>query len=91
MFGPPENHSGKNQHHDGSFWNHTERLLGGKAKAMIVTSSRKLAVEYRLAVDRWIEENEATFKAMVAFTDTVEMTVNPDRNQHERRFRYPNG
>lgn len=55
------------------FWNHTERLLGGKAKAMIVTSSRKLAVEYRLAVDRWIEENEAKFKAMVAFTDTVEI------------------
>ena len=34
---------------------------------------RKLAVDYRLAVDRWIEENETTFKAMVAFTDTVEI------------------
>ena len=55
------------------FWNHTERQIAGKAKAMIVTSSRKLAVEYRLAVDKWIEENGANFKALVAFTDTIEI------------------
>ena len=55
------------------FWNHTERQIAGKAKAMIVTSSRKLAVEFRLAVDKWIEDNGANFKALVAFTDTIEI------------------
>lgn len=55
------------------FWNHTERQIAGKAKAMIVTSSRKLAVEFRLAVDKWIEDNGANFKALVAFTETIEI------------------
>jgi type I restriction enzyme, R subunit len=55
------------------YWNHTESQINGKAKAMIATSSRKLAVEYRLAVDRWIKENQAGFKAIVAFTETVEI------------------
>ena len=55
------------------YWNHTDRQINGKAKAMIVTSSRKLAVEYRLGVDKWIKENQAGFKALVAFTDTIEI------------------
>ena len=44
---------------------------------MIVTSSRKLAVEYRLAVDQWIKDNKAGFKALVAFTDTIEIDNKP--------------
>ena len=45
--------------------------INGRAKAMIVTSSRKNAVKYRLAVDAWLEENARPFKALVAFTDTI--------------------
>jgi type I restriction enzyme R subunit len=45
--------------------------INGQAKAMIVTSSRKNAVKYRLAVDAWIEKNQYKFKALVAFTDTI--------------------
>ena len=55
------------------FLNHTERQINGKAKAMIVTSSRKMAVEYRLSVDKWIQTNKAGFKALVAFTDSIEI------------------
>lgn len=45
--------------------------LGGKAKAMIVTSSRLHAVRYRLAVDAHLKAIGSPFKALVAFTDVV--------------------
>ena len=63
------------------FWNHSESQIAGKAKAMIVTSSRKLAVEYRLVVDQWIKDNKAGFKALVAFTDTIEIDNKPTQRQ----------
>ncbi len=45
--------------------------IGGKAKAMIVTRSRKHAVRYKLAVDRFIREQNYPFKALVAFSGSV--------------------
>jgi type I restriction enzyme, R subunit len=45
--------------------------LGGKAKAMIVTSSRLHAVRYRLAIDTYLKSIGNPFKALVAFTDVV--------------------
>jgi type I restriction enzyme R subunit len=45
--------------------------LGGKSKAMIVTSSRLHAVRYKLAVDEYLKPIGNPFKALVAFTDTV--------------------
>lgn len=50
-------------------------LLGGQAKAMVVTSSRKEAVRYKLAIDKYIaEKNYASIQAMVAFSGEVEFT-----------------
>ncbi len=46
--------------------------IGGQAKAMIVTRSRRHAVRYRLAVDRYLSEKGHPFKALVAFSGTVE-------------------
>ena len=46
--------------------------IGGRAKAMIVTRSRLHAVRYKLAVDRYLEELGNPFKALVAFSGTVE-------------------
>ena len=46
--------------------------IGGKAKAMIVTRSRLHAVRYRLAVDRRLTEVGSPFKALVAFSGTVQ-------------------
>lgn len=54
-------------------------LLGGQAKAMVVTSSRKEAVRYKMGFDKYIAQkaNEKGYKnihAMVAFSGEVEFT-----------------
>ena len=50
-------------------------LLGGQAKAMVVTSSRKEAVRYKLSFDRYIKEKRYTgIHAMAAFSGEVEFT-----------------
>ena len=46
--------------------------IGGQAKAMIVTRSRRHAVRYRLALDRYLAEKGYPFKALVAFSGTVQ-------------------
>jgi type I restriction enzyme R subunit len=46
--------------------------IGGKAKAMIVTRSRLHAVRYRLAVDRYLKEKGYPFRALVAFSGSVQ-------------------
>ena len=48
-------------------------LLGGQAKAMVVTSSRKEAVRYKLAFDKYITEHGyEKIHAMIAFSGEVE-------------------
>ncbi|MCL1076920.1 type I restriction endonuclease subunit R [Parashewanella spongiae] len=59
------------------FKEHVMGLLGGQAKAMVVTSSRKEAVRYKLAFDKYLAEHSATNKqsaiaVMVAFSGEVE-------------------
>ena len=50
-------------------------LIGGQAKAMVVTSSRKEAVRYKLAFDKYIvEKGYEKLHAMVAFSGDVEFT-----------------
>jgi type I restriction enzyme R subunit len=46
--------------------------INGRAKAMIVTRSRLHAVRYRLALDKYLQEHGYPFKALVAFSGTVE-------------------
>ena len=46
--------------------------IAGRAKAMIVTRSRLHAVRYKLAVDRYLAELGNPFKALVAFSGTVQ-------------------
>jgi type I restriction enzyme, R subunit len=45
--------------------------IGGRAKAMIVTRSRLHAVRYRRALDKYLAERGFPFKALVAFSGTV--------------------
>ncbi|GAB1352322.1 MAG TPA: DEAD/DEAH box helicase family protein [Candidatus Rifleibacterium sp.] len=48
-------------------------LLGGQAKAMVVTSSRKEAVRYKIGFDNYIKKKGyAKIRAMVAFSGEVE-------------------
>ncbi|MFQ1003923.1 type I restriction endonuclease subunit R [Modestobacter sp. SSW1-42] len=53
-------------------------LLEGKAKAMVVTDSRKAAVKYKKAIDAYIEKRAAadasyTYRTLVAFSGAVRM------------------
>lgn len=54
------------------FREHIAHLLDGQAKAMVVTGSRKEAVRYKLAFDKYIKENAyPNISAMVAFSGSV--------------------
>ncbi|EEX15914.1 type III restriction protein res subunit [Citreicella sp. SE45] len=48
-------------------------LLEGKAKAMVVTSSRAAAVRYKLAIDAFVEQNPSYqgIRALVAFSSKI--------------------
>ena len=55
------------------FKTHVMGLLGGQAKAMVVTSSRKEAVRYKQAFDKYItQQGYQKIHAMVAFSGEVE-------------------
>ncbi|MBU1668601.1 DEAD/DEAH box helicase family protein [bacterium] len=56
------------------FTTHIAHLLGGQAKAMVVTSSREGAVAYKLALEQYIKAKnlEQKMKVMVAFSGKVE-------------------
>ena len=72
------------------FREHVATKIGGKAKAMVVTDSRKAAVRYKLAMDKYLKERGYTgMKALVAFSGSVsdsesgpdeftESNMNPD-------------
>ncbi|MGI9060144.1 MAG: type I restriction endonuclease subunit R [Ktedonobacteraceae bacterium] len=47
-------------------------LIEGKAKAMIVTRSRLHAVRYKQAVERYLQEKGYPYKALVAFSGTLQ-------------------
>ncbi len=58
------------------FRNFTLHKIGGKAKAMVVTSSRLHAVRYKQAFDRYIKDNDYKgIKTLVAFSGSV---IDPD-------------
>ena len=47
--------------------------LEGRAKAMIITPSRKHAVCYKLAIDEYLKKHGCGFRSCVAFTGTIEL------------------
>ena len=58
------------------FQHFTRHKIGGRAKAMVVTSSRLHAVRYKQAFDKYIAEKGYTdIKTLVAFSGTV---IDPD-------------
>lgn len=73
-------------------------LLGGHAKAMVVTDSRKAAVRYKLAIDKYIAQKGYGYGTLVAFSGTVsdpesgpddfsEATMNPGVRDLRTSFR----
>lgn len=54
------------------FRTHTRHKIGGRAKAMVVTSSREHAVRYKLGFDKYIKEKGYTdVKSLVAFSGEI--------------------
>ena len=54
------------------FAEHVQGEVGGRAKAMIVTRSRLHAVRYKLALDAHLAEQGHPWRALVAFSGTVQ-------------------
>jgi type I restriction enzyme R subunit len=49
-----------------------KKKINGLAKAMIVTSSRRNAVKYKKAFDKYLKENSIPYKAIVAFSGEID-------------------
>ena len=72
------------------FISSTRHLLGGRAKAMVVTRSRIQAVKYKLEFDKYIEDHKKVnparysgIKSLVAFSGTVTDRDFPDKSYTE--------
>lgn len=48
-------------------------LIGGRAKAMIVTNSRESAVKYKLALDAYLQDRRYPYTSLVAFSDEIHL------------------
>jgi type I restriction enzyme R subunit len=62
------------------FRSSVSRLLGGKARAMVVTGSRKEAVRYKIAFDKYVSLHKyEDVKALVAFSgEVVDLESGPE-------------
>jgi type I restriction enzyme R subunit len=49
-----------------------KKIMGGLAKAMMVTSSRKNAVQYKKAFDKYLKSINSPYKAVVAFSGEID-------------------
>src|SRR5690606_22636993 len=56
------------------FRDNVAHLLDGHAKAMVVTDSRKAAVRYKLAIDKYIGKKGYGYGTLVAFSGAVQDT-----------------
>jgi type I restriction enzyme R subunit len=66
------------------FRTYTKHKIGGRAKAMVVTSSRLHAVRYKLAFDKYIlEKGYKDLKTLVAFSGSVIDPDMPDKQYSE--------
>lgn len=49
-----------------------KKKINGLAKAMVVTSSRRNAVKYKKAFDKYLKENSLPYKALIAFSGEID-------------------
>jgi type I restriction enzyme R subunit len=65
-------------------------LLGGRAKAMVVVSSRVEAVRWKLAIDRYIQANRYPIGTLVAFSGEVaDKESSPDAVSEQSKLLNP--
>ena len=66
-------------------------LLYGKAKAMVVVSSRLEAVRWQLAIDKYIRDKGYPLKSLVAFSgDVIDKESGPDAFTENNKILNPN-
>ena len=65
------------------FHQSTRHRIGGKAKAMVVTSSRLAAVRYKQSFDKYIREKGYPIKTLVAFSGQVTDDVDASKTYTE--------
>lgn len=69
------------------FRRHVANLLNGQAKAMVVTDSRKAAVRYKLALDRYVaDKGYDGIQALVAFSGDVDDKDSGPESFNERNM-----
>ncbi len=62
----------------------TMHKIGGRAKAMVVTSGREAAVRYKLAFDEYLKEKGYTgIKSLVAFSGGITLKEAPEKEYTE--------
>ena len=54
------------------FLENLNKKVGGKAKAMMVTSSRANAVKYKIAFDQYLKDINSPYKSIVAFSGEID-------------------
>ena len=64
----------------------TRHKIGGRAKAMVVTSSRLEAVRYKQRFDRYIREKQYAIKTLVAFSGEVPDDQLPNESYTEEEM-----
>lgn len=66
------------------FRTHTRHKIGGRAKAMVVTSSREHAVRYKLGFDKYLKsKGYSDIKSLVAFSGDVSLKEDKDKKYTE--------
>jgi type I restriction enzyme R subunit len=67
---------------------HVAHLLGGKARAMVVTASRKEAVRWQLAMRKYIAGHGYSINTLVAFSgEVIDLESDPDPlTEHSARL-----
>ncbi|MGG6238733.1 type I restriction endonuclease subunit R [Nodosilinea sp. AN01ver1] len=62
------------------FRTHTRHKMGGRAKAMVVTSSREQVVRYKLACDKYLKEKGySDIRTLVAFSGDITLKGYPGK------------
>jgi type I restriction enzyme R subunit len=64
----------------------TRHKIGGKAKAMVVASSRLETVRYKQQFDKYISENDYDLSTLVAFSGTVQDDKVEDKTYTEKEM-----
>jgi type I restriction enzyme R subunit len=67
----PKNITKKSQFIVEHFYENIKHRIGGKAKAMLITNTRKQAILYKKAIDEYISSKNFNLKTLAAFSSSV--------------------